>query len=146
MKLKFIADPSHGWLSVSHKQILELNIQDKISQYSYMNLTRVFLEEDCDAQLFIDAAKAAGYEVKVKEPSSWSNRPSWVRSLGDYNPSYLTNPLKEGDTVWLYGVISTAVISTLSHFSKYMTVKYKENIYTLPYSNPMKYIRERVTT
>ena len=55
-KYKFISDPGHGWLEVTRGDIASLNIGDKISQYSYVNGQYVYLEEDCDAQVYIEAA------------------------------------------------------------------------------------------
>lgn len=56
-KYKFISDPGHGWLEVPQVDILTAGIQSKISGYSYINKGMVYLEEDCDAGLFIDAVK-----------------------------------------------------------------------------------------
>ena len=51
----FFSDPAHGWLEVSYKDVTDLNIQNEISDYSYINRTteKIFLEEDCDATLFL---------------------------------------------------------------------------------------------
>ena len=58
MKKQFIIheDGCHGWLEVSYKDITDLNIQNEISDYSYINRTtkKIFLEEDCDATLFLN--------------------------------------------------------------------------------------------
>ncbi len=48
----FIADPGHGWLRVLKTEIAQ--IKYKISPYSYMNGKFVYLEEDCDAPLFLE--------------------------------------------------------------------------------------------
>jgi hypothetical protein len=65
--LKFISDPGHGWLSVPLQDLIDLKITEQISTYSYMTLTRAYLEEDCDATVYLNAAKAAGWEVTYKE-------------------------------------------------------------------------------
>ena len=53
----WIADSGHAWLKVSIDEINALNIGHKISDYSYILGETVYLEEDCDAPLFIDALK-----------------------------------------------------------------------------------------
>lgn len=57
MRTKFIfhMDPGHGWLEVTKIEALELDIVEKISPYSYEDRKNFYLEEDCDAALFIDA-------------------------------------------------------------------------------------------
>ena len=57
-KLTYIQDPSHGWLSVSQKDILALGIADKISAYSYIDLNRIYLEEDSDMNIFLNAIQS----------------------------------------------------------------------------------------
>lgn len=80
-KYVFESDPGHGWLGVPGKDVLELGVKDSISQYSYYNrkTDTFWLEEDCDASVFIDAAKKAGWSV------SWTTKnvdhDSSIRSL-----------------------------------------------------------------
>jgi hypothetical protein len=54
---RFFSDPSHGWLRVPVKKILELGIANKITRFSYVSPSGkyVYLEEDLDAGTFIDA-------------------------------------------------------------------------------------------
>lgn len=47
--------------------VKELKIESKISKCSYRKVETCFLEEDCDAPLFIAAAHKAGYIIKTKE-------------------------------------------------------------------------------
>jgi hypothetical protein len=68
--LKFISDPGHGWLSVPLQDLMTLNIAQQISTYSYMTLTRAYLEEDEDATIYLKAAKDAGWDVSYKESST----------------------------------------------------------------------------
>ena len=51
----FHEDPGHGWLEVSLYALGVLKLTNKVSAYSYIRGTSVFLEEDCDAPLFIKA-------------------------------------------------------------------------------------------
>lgn len=61
-KYKFHVDPGHGWLAVPVKELEEHNLLSKISVYSYRRGDTVFLEEDCDAPLFIEAANLNEYD------------------------------------------------------------------------------------
>ena len=61
------SDPGHAWLAVKISEIKMLGIQTDISSYSYVKGKTAYLEEDCDAGKFIDAMRAKGIEVAVKE-------------------------------------------------------------------------------
>ena len=54
---KFFHDPAHGWLEVPLSELLDLEIADKISTYSYKSELRgmAYLEEDCDLTVFLNA-------------------------------------------------------------------------------------------
>ena len=54
----FHSDPGHGWLAVKEKELIELNIAHKISPYSYHKGNTVYLEEDCDAGIFMEALRS----------------------------------------------------------------------------------------
>lgn len=56
-KFKFYSDDGHGWLAVKKKYLQELGIADKISGYSYQKGLTAYLEEDCDAEVFVKAMK-----------------------------------------------------------------------------------------
>jgi len=66
-KFTFHADPGHGWLEVEFSDLEELNIQEKISGYSYVRGNKVYLEEDCDAYLFMETAKQNGWTINIQE-------------------------------------------------------------------------------
>jgi hypothetical protein len=51
----FHSDPGHGWLAVKKSELRYLNLEQKISTYSYMKGDTVYLEEDCDASEFVKA-------------------------------------------------------------------------------------------
>jgi len=51
----FINDPGHGWLRVPKTELRHLNIERKISSYSYQSKLHAYLEEDCDLKTFLDA-------------------------------------------------------------------------------------------
>ena len=63
----FHSDPGHGWLAVKRKELARLNILNKISSCSYQKGGTVYLEEDCDASLFIQAKKDNGETFEYKE-------------------------------------------------------------------------------
>lgn len=53
----FFHDPGHGWLRVTRSELVELGVMDKISSCSYQTVDGkfVFLEEDCDLSVYVDA-------------------------------------------------------------------------------------------
>ena len=52
-------DAGHGWLEVSIEDLIDLNIQDKISNFSYIDSIKklIYLEEDVDMTLFMKSYK-----------------------------------------------------------------------------------------
>ena len=54
---KYIDTGSHGYLRVATKELVALGIADKISEHSMYspNGNYAYLEEDCDAGIFINA-------------------------------------------------------------------------------------------
>ncbi|RLD84453.1 MAG: hypothetical protein DRJ10_01255 [Bacteroidetes bacterium] len=81
-KFNFYCDPGHGWIKVPLTLLSELGIADKISSYSYINKDHAFLEEDCDASLFIHSMKAQGYKISLNE--FHTNNSSKIRSYDEY--------------------------------------------------------------
>jgi len=76
-------DAGHEWLAVKQKELVQLNIADKISSYSYVKGGTVYLEGDCDAAVFIDAYKQKhGVEPKTKQGKHWDRQP--CRSFARY--------------------------------------------------------------
>jgi hypothetical protein len=55
MKLNWMVDPGHAWLVVELSELDALGIRDKISSYSYKKDNLAYLEEDCDAAIYIEA-------------------------------------------------------------------------------------------
>lgn len=88
----FIADPGHGWLEVPIADVRALKIAGAISGYSYVDRQGryapvplkgqpvAYLEEDCDLTTFMQAAKAAGWDVKINERAP-CNGDAFVRRL-----------------------------------------------------------------
>ncbi len=54
-EFRFIADSGHSWLEVPYIVLVQLGIAGKISKYSYLRNDMAYLEEDCDAGIFIKA-------------------------------------------------------------------------------------------
>lgn len=53
---KFYSDPGHGWLAVSFKNFFAVGAKlEDVSNYSYARGKMLYLEEDCDAGVFIKA-------------------------------------------------------------------------------------------
>lgn len=55
--IDFYSDSAHGWAKVSINEIKDLGIEKDITTYSYMTNDSVYLEEDCDLSLYINAIK-----------------------------------------------------------------------------------------
>lgn len=84
-KLTFYTDPAHGWLEVNRADLDALDIAHKVSRYSYERADRVYLEEDCDAALYFEAAKAKGWVLHMTEKNEPRND-SPVRNFERYQP------------------------------------------------------------
>ena len=65
MKLTWICDPGHGWLIVPLAELQSLGIVDRISRYSYLHDGLAYLEEDCDAPLYLEAVSHKWLESNV---------------------------------------------------------------------------------
>ncbi|MBU2722938.1 hypothetical protein [Acidithiobacillus ferridurans] len=76
------SDPGHGWVKVTRKELQSLNLEDKISTYSYQLHDSVYLEEDCDASVFIAALKKLGVTPAFREHTS--SRRSRIRNYNHY--------------------------------------------------------------
>ena len=69
------ADAGHGWLAVKTKELVELGIADKVSSYSFYKGKTTYLEEDCDATMYINAQTEAGVQVIAKSGKQWATCP-----------------------------------------------------------------------
>lgn len=78
MKLKYYTDPGHGWVPVKRTLLRQLGILDRISSFSYQRGGTVYLEEDCDATLLIEALERHGIEREWT--STHTNRRHPIRS------------------------------------------------------------------
>lgn len=87
----FHEDPGHGWLEVPYHLLGLFKIKSKVSRYSYINGETVYLEEDCDAPLFIRAylkyhnrSENDFAYFNKKTSTLHSNKPSFIRFYPHY--------------------------------------------------------------
>ena len=78
---KFYADAGHGWLAVKRPLLADMGLLDKISSYSYQRGGTVYLEEDADASLFVEAY--GRQNMTIKRPNKWPDR-SPIRSYDSF--------------------------------------------------------------
>lgn len=90
----FLSDPSHGWLRVPLIELYNLGILDKISGCSYLFSKYVYLEEDCDAQKFINACKVNDKPFLIKS-NPQANNQSRIRSYQRFTPEDAIKVLRE---------------------------------------------------
>ena len=94
-------DAGPGWAKVTLKQLIRLNIADKISTYSYIRRNRsgagfVYLEEDCDLSTYIKALDAKGINYMFK--TLHTNKSSKIRSYARYQLGInYVNPFYKSD-------------------------------------------------
>jgi hypothetical protein len=81
----YIQDSGHGWVRVPRQEIERLGIEKDITTYSYQKGRNVFLEEDCDMQILVDARTAEGKETKFA-PYQNKSRQSRIRKYESYRP------------------------------------------------------------
>jgi hypothetical protein len=77
----FHVDPGHGWLGVSEDDIALVGLSiDNFTRYSYRCAGNLYLEEDCDAAVFVAAfIRRFGEEPRINEVHS--NRDSLIRQM-----------------------------------------------------------------
>lgn len=81
-------DPSHGWLKVSLTDPILKKIT--VSRCSYTDGVHVFLEEDRDMSLYLQACSEAGVDVEIID--AYTDNDSPIRRLKTYvDPDYVQN-------------------------------------------------------
>jgi len=80
MTFKFFSDPGHGWLRVDLQSAESVGLAPgNFSRFSYRFGHWLYLEEDCDASLFVTAyLKKNGQAPRIVEHST--DRPSIIRN------------------------------------------------------------------
>jgi hypothetical protein len=82
MEYTFHTDAGHGWLQVHIDELELYGIADQVSSYSYKNGVHVYLEEDCDATLFINTLENKGIQFKYN--TLHTNDDSIIRTFKRY--------------------------------------------------------------
>ena len=54
---KVYFDSAHSWLEVNYQELIDLGITKRITNWSYRDDKKVYLEEDIDAGTYIDAVE-----------------------------------------------------------------------------------------
>ena len=76
----FHTDPGHGWLEVSASALASVDLSPSdFSAYSFQQGSVVYLEEDCDANIFIMAHESKHGPISVVE--KFCNFEHWIRKL-----------------------------------------------------------------
>ena len=87
----FYSDAGHGWLAVRVADIEEIGLTvQEFSPYSYCKGSTMYLEEDCDAGVFIRQWEAV--KGSLQHRSVWHGDRSWIRSC-DRLPAAQTNDI-----------------------------------------------------
>jgi hypothetical protein len=86
--ISFHSDPGHGWLKVPMKLLEELDIKEKITEYSYQSHGFAYLEEDCDLMVFLTALCPNDKESQKfffhQVPQRYSDRDSFIRNMPSF--------------------------------------------------------------
>jgi len=65
MQYLYHQDPGHGWLQVRREELERLGLLSRITSCSYQRGEWVFLEEDLDMGLFLEAKESLGEPVEL---------------------------------------------------------------------------------
>lgn len=80
MDFVYHSDAGHGWLFANNAQLVELGLtRSSFTKYSYCGFDGVYAEEDCDAAILVNAAKAQGKEYDIVERHMDGDH--WIRNL-----------------------------------------------------------------
>jgi len=86
------ADPGHSWIKTTHQKLRQLGIHLKISPCSYQRGNSVYLEEDDDYGILIDALGSC------KTKTYHTNRQSKIRNYDCYRPRITANEMQKEQT------------------------------------------------
>lgn len=81
-RLHFHYDGGHGWLEVPLDELRKRGLTERVSEYSYIHDNVAYLEEDCDAAIFIAALRAEGKVLELKEINDGDESP--IRSYARF--------------------------------------------------------------
>jgi hypothetical protein len=76
-------DSGHAWLKVDLADLFRSGIAGKISHYSYVLASKgvAYLEEDCDAGIYLDAIGWKLSDDKEPAKENYTEGRSWVQGL-----------------------------------------------------------------
>lgn len=76
-------DSGHGWLKVDLADLFRSGVAGKISHCSYVLASKgvAYLEEDCDAGLYLEAIGWTKEDSKEPSKENYTDGDSWVRGL-----------------------------------------------------------------
>lgn len=99
MQYIYYQDPGHGWVQVPYAELVRLQVAHLISEYSYHSGQNVYLEEDADVMVWIEAKKARNEDFSFQEihqdptpirnyrsytappaPAGVTTRPRWTKA------------------------------------------------------------------
>lgn len=136
IKTTHIDNGGHGYLSVSKKDFLLICEKTDISGFSGMDFTRVYLEEDSDASIFLDKAKKLGYIVNIKSGYNLKFKitHNYSANLFDIHPEknsivYLHDDMQYKLSIEGKNIIATNVLT--------------KKRYRLSKTNPFQYIKDK---
>lgn len=82
----FLADPGHSWLAVPLVDLTDVGLtRADFSRFSYVKHDVAYLEEDCDAAVFVNAY-VEKYGARPAFRESYSNANSYIRDYARLNP------------------------------------------------------------
>lgn len=81
-KFDVYSDPGHCWVKVRFRTLVDLNIYQNISPFSYSRGEYVYLEEDCDVPVLQNALRAR--DIEPKWICHHTNKSSKIRSYSPY--------------------------------------------------------------
>lgn len=86
LKIRYTQDPDHGWIHVKRDLAKSVLGPDfiKITPFSYQRGSTIYLDEDQDADLFLQAATLAGCNVTLVVHHA--NKHSPIRSYRPFTP------------------------------------------------------------
>lgn len=61
-------DAGHGWIEIPSELVSRLGILSRVSSYSYYShdSKKFYLEEDCDAEILIEALKSSNIDFVIR--------------------------------------------------------------------------------
>lgn len=82
MEFTYFTDSGHGWIKVDRSLLKQLNIENKISHYSYQKNHWCYLEEDCDASELFSALK--DHQIDYRLIEKYTDGHSTIRNYARY--------------------------------------------------------------